>query len=185
MFRLPKSILAVGGAALATVLLILAAPRTVHAVAAALVQVTNTSSNPVVTQSIGQQAAQSIHLTCYNACTAFNISGSNVSYIVPDNQSLIITAVDITPTQIYISPACNVNHLDGLYITSSGGSAYSQIWVVASTSMHLSYPSGMVFPSGTTFTNATIYTNPISPPSCYSSADFSDKIDLYGYLTAS
>ena len=116
---------------------------------------------------------------------AFNISGSNVSYIVPDNQSLIITAVDITPTQIYISPACNVNHLDGLYITSSGGSAYSQIWVVASTSMHLSYPSGMVFPSGTTFTNATIYTNPISPPSCYSSADFSDKIDLYGYLTAS
>jgi hypothetical protein len=48
MIRLRVSALAVGGIVLAAGLLILAAPRTVHAVAAALVQVTNTASNPVV-----------------------------------------------------------------------------------------------------------------------------------------
>jgi hypothetical protein len=47
MFRLPKSVLSFCGGALALGVLILAAPRAAHAIAATLVQVTNTAANPV------------------------------------------------------------------------------------------------------------------------------------------
>jgi hypothetical protein len=36
----------------------------VHALTAALVQVTNTAANPVVTQGVGAQAAQNVYLQC-------------------------------------------------------------------------------------------------------------------------
>jgi hypothetical protein len=49
MFRLPKTALHFGAAAIVAGALLLTAPRAVHAVAAALVQVTNTTANPVPT----------------------------------------------------------------------------------------------------------------------------------------
>jgi hypothetical protein len=193
MFRLRSSIVAVGGVAVAVGLITLATPRVVHAVAAALVQVTNTASNPVVTQSVGQQAAQTVHLTCYTygngACTLFSLSGSpSGQYVVPSNESLVITSVDILPTQINVSPTCDVIHEDGLFVTSGGSveySAYSAVWVISNMSLHMSYPSGMVFSAGSKITNATIYVGNIVPASCYSSSDTYDQVDLYGYLTAS
>src|ERR1700734_2422896 len=156
MFRLPKSVLAVGGAALATVLLILAAPRTVHAVAAALVQVTNSASDPVVTQSIGQQAAQSVDLECVPSVIPGNgtcyvvTDGSRGStpYVVPANQSLVITAVDVytfvaVNEAVNGEPACNAGREDG--VSSSGGAPL--VWeIVNNTSpTHFTYPSGVVF----------------------------------------
>ncbi|HEY5380936.1 MAG TPA: hypothetical protein VIJ65_01670 [Acidobacteriaceae bacterium] len=104
-------------------------PKTVHALAAALVQVTNTASNPVVTQNMGQQAAQIIHLRCTQdtigrsgpgGCVLFSPSGNTITvpYVVPANQSLVITSVDILPTQMYVSTACSVIHQDGLYVSN-------------------------------------------------------------------
>jgi len=64
MIRLSKSVLAVGAVVLAGSLITLMNPKAVHALAAALVQVTNTASNPAVTQSVGAQAGNMVHLTC-------------------------------------------------------------------------------------------------------------------------
>src|SRR5580658_2987813 len=47
MFRLPKTVSTYGAAAISAAVLLLAAPRAAHSVAAALVQVTNTTANPV------------------------------------------------------------------------------------------------------------------------------------------
>ena len=47
MFKLPKTLSTYGAAALAAGVLILAAPRAAHAIAATLVQVVNTTANPV------------------------------------------------------------------------------------------------------------------------------------------
>ena len=54
--RISKSVMAVGGVVVAAGLLTLTNPKTVHAVAAALVQVTNTASNPVVAQGIDRKS---------------------------------------------------------------------------------------------------------------------------------
>jgi len=55
MFRLPKYALHFGVGALATLALTLAAPKAAHAIAATLVQVTNTAANPVINQDRDQQ----------------------------------------------------------------------------------------------------------------------------------
>jgi hypothetical protein len=47
MFKLPKNLSVYGAAALAVATLVLATPRAAHAIAATLVQVTNTTANPV------------------------------------------------------------------------------------------------------------------------------------------
>lgn len=196
MLRSNQSVFAVAGVIFAGTLITAMSPSTVHAVVetaatavkATLVQVTNTASSPVVTQSIGQQAAQAVHLTCNSTgltCALFSVSGgSSESYVVPAGQSLVVTAVDIMPTQIYLSPTCSVEHQDGLYLTTSTGSAYSQLWIVNSVSVHYSYPSGMVFPSGSSITTASGYFGTPSP-SCYGPDDYNDRFDIYGYLTAS
>ena len=61
MFR--KRILSYGAVALAAAVLILATPPAARAIAATLVQVTNTSVNPAVAQSPDTQAAQLVRLT--------------------------------------------------------------------------------------------------------------------------
>jgi len=47
MFRLPKTVPTYGAAAIVAAALVLAAPRAAHAIAATLVQVVNTTANPV------------------------------------------------------------------------------------------------------------------------------------------
>jgi hypothetical protein len=185
MLRLSKSTLAVA-LLIVVSLFLFATPRTVHAVAAALVQITNTASNPVVTQSVGQQAAQLIHLQCgFNengACTLFGISFSpSEQYLIPANQSLVITAVDIMPVQIYYSPQCNLNHIHVLNASNSTAGVFAQTWIVGSQSLHFTYPSGITFSSGVTITSRTNYYN--VPSSCFSATP-SDQMDLYGYLIA-
>lgn len=194
MIRFSKSVLAVGGVVLAGGLIAFTNPKTVHALAAALVQVTNTASNPVVTQNMGQQAGQIIHLQCnQNTSGPYGPGGcglpvapgdTSTVYVVPAGKSLVITSVDIYPTQIYMSTACSVNHDDGLLVAASGTSAfYAQRWLVDNLSVHYSYPSGIVIASGSSITGSTGYFG-VSPSSCYSSTDLDDQFDLYGYLTA-
>jgi hypothetical protein len=183
--RSPKFLLPVG-LVLALGALILAAPRTVQAVAAALVQITNTASNPVVTQNIGQQAAQLIHIACYynggGFCVVSNPEmSSNQPFTVPANHSLVVTAVDITPGQDFIEPACTLFHLDGLYNQNQSGPGYIQQWSLSnSTSLHLAYPSGIAFPAGAEIVATTSVFGTMG--NC---GVVRDQFDLYGYLTVS
>jgi hypothetical protein len=64
-----------GGVILALLSVVLIAPRTVHAVAAALVQVTNTRSNPVPTQDVDIAARHPYTASC-------NIFGSSGAFVV-------------------------------------------------------------------------------------------------------
>jgi hypothetical protein len=195
MIRLSKSVLAVRGVILAGGLITVMNPKTVHAVAAALVQVTNTASNPVVTQSAVQQAGQIIHLHCSESTTGpyggrgcglvVAPGATSQVYVVPANQSFVVTSVDIFPTQIYMSATCSVFHSDGLYVSGADISAYyAQTWLVDNLSVHYSYPSGIVIAPGSSITGSSSYFgNPSA--SCYSQTDYEDQFDLYGYLTAS
>jgi hypothetical protein len=63
MIRIPKPVVSFGGLFLAVGLITLAIPRTTHALAAALVQVNNTTENPAITQSVPSQASRLVYLT--------------------------------------------------------------------------------------------------------------------------
>jgi hypothetical protein len=64
-----------GGVILALLSVVLISPRTVHAVAAALVQVTNTRSNPVPTQDVDIAARHPFTATC-------NVFGNGGGFVV-------------------------------------------------------------------------------------------------------
>jgi hypothetical protein len=191
MLRSPKSALPVA-TLFAVGLLMLSAPRTVRAVAAALVQVTNTSANPVVTQGIGQQASQQIQLYCvqagYDPSTQYG-SGNcallspekgiegNTAYVVPKDQSLVITAVDISPAN-----GCPAGNYEAAIDATVPSTSYPipQRWTFGvgsapqpqglSATVHFTYPSGLSFaPQSTLLSIATLcpYT-----------------IRMFGYLTA-
>ncbi len=156
MTKLSKSVLSFGSAVLAVGAFSLAVPRAAHAVAAILVQVTNTTASPAITQSVPSQAAQLVNLEggtsaiTFSPFTAGTIQYVNVnppSYVVPDNQSLVITDVDIAP-----NCAGQFNIVVGL----SSGSVYGlnsidMAWSVSGpNTSHFDYRSGTVFPPGTT-----------------------------------
>jgi hypothetical protein len=106
-FRISKSALSWGGVAVAAILFTLAVPRAAHAVAAALVQVTSTAASPVISQGIENQAAQIVQIECgfapetstQNPCFLMPPTGivpsSPTHYVVPNGQTLVVTAVDI------------------------------------------------------------------------------------------
>jgi hypothetical protein len=178
--------MAVGGVVLAAGLIGFTNPKTVHAVAAALVQVTNTASNPVVTQSTGQQAAQIVHIVCNLAhsqdCVLVlptAVTPPSDPYMVPANESLVVTAVDIMPTQAFVA-GCNFNHV--VYLAPGAG--YAQEWVVNNASLHFAYPSGIVFATGSTIEALTQSYSGLTAATqaCDSTPD---QVDLRGYLTPS
>jgi hypothetical protein len=166
MIRLSKSVLAVGGAVLAGGLITVMNPRTVHAVAAALVQVTNTASNPVVTQSVDHLSQ--LQVFCESSQTCKDFGGND--YVVPANQNLVVTAIDLTgcasgPTLAVLEqidpPPFNIPGLPRIPITLPA----------TTNTTHLIYPSGIPF-SGTTTLSFSI-----SPNNCTAGAT------LYGYLS--
>src|SRR5580698_8665857 len=114
MIRLSKSVLAVGGVVLAGGLIAVMNPRAVAAVTAALVQVTNTASNPVVTQSVGAQAGNMVHLSCFFVLNQVTTSCSQVSadgkttagYTVPEGELLVISAVDLARSLDVLGAQC-------------------------------------------------------------------------------
>jgi hypothetical protein len=203
MFRFPKPVLAVGGAALTMVLLTLAAPRTVHAVAAALVEVTNTSSNPVVTQTTGAQAANMIHLQCgfnmdYKDSACFQITstgvlsyeGPNIPYTVPNGSYLVITAADVAPS----SNGGNTPSCPGVYYATIGNNTnpanpINFLTVTTSNNLvttHFTYPppSGIVIAPGTGVYGLGHIIVPTTGQFAGSCSNFAyDVVDLYGYLT--
>jgi len=174
MTRISKSVVSFGTSILAAGVLTLAIPRAAHAVAAALVQVTNT----VTTQDAFKQASQLVHLNVeatsdvpipFNLVTQTN--GAIGPYSVPATSSLVITTVDVTPAG---SPG--VGSTVHLY-----GASNAMLWAIPGppslaqfATVHFSYPSGIVLAPG-------------SLPTVQVESNGSGNqvvIDLFGYLTS-
>ena len=177
MIRLSKSVLAVGAVVLAGSLITLMNPKTVHALAAALVQVTNTASNPAVTQSVGAQAGNMVHLTCEvvfsaggNTCLRVAADGSASSFTVPAGESLVITAIDVLPEDFNV---CHENYTLFLGTPNFGGVFLHVTTTNATLTSHFIYPSGLVIGEGITPTLG-------GDGSCSDS----ESVNMYGYLTA-
>ena len=174
MIRIPKSIVSFGALALAAGALTLTAPRAAHAFAAALVQVANTAANPAITQSTPTQAAQLVQLNAEAIpifagesipATFASTPGQPAPYSVPANQSLVVTAIDMTTPfpcssvtfQVIVPPS-------------------TTLWTVtAPNTGHFVYPSGIVLPPGTTPITRVFSTSP-----CGSNVG----VTLFGYLTS-
>jgi hypothetical protein len=114
MIRIPKS---VGAAIVVLSALLLLTPRAAHSLAAALVEVANTSANPVVTQGVPALASQIVTLVPsgngpagFTSGSAFTLSSLQQwsaavnsggiapgapPYVVPGGQSLVITSIDL------------------------------------------------------------------------------------------
>jgi hypothetical protein len=200
MVRSPKFLFPVG-LVLALGLFILAAPRTVHAVAAALVQITNTASNPVVTQSIGGQAANIVHLRCdtymvQSSSVCLPVTSAGIlngqsypaPYTVPSGNNLVITAIDVYPP-----PNAGIN-CSGVYAATIGiiNSAEYVNFLSFQTSSdpvttHFTYPSpsGIVMAPGTgVYSTGNIYNQTTGQLVGNCADSVVDTIDIFGYLTA-
>jgi hypothetical protein len=185
MMRMTKGTLSVAVAAIVAGVLILSVPRAAHALAAALVQVTNTASNPVITQTVGQQAGQSIQIQCDNytnvnaICFQYGVV-SATPYTVPPSQFLVITAVDVVSPDFSLSTTCPSPHSVGvegqLFIGRVIVSQTLQYMLSANLgTLHASYPSGVAFGP-----NVSLIADITGP----AEHGCNDTVRMYGYLTS-
>lgn len=151
--RISKSLIAVGGVVVAAAAIGFTNPKAVRAaVAAALVQVTNTASNPVVNSDVTLSAANIVQLECIpkNYCVQVEPGGALADsfYKVPAGQTLIITDVMILspadskgPSEFSLVPQENI--VTGLF-------AYSVMFQVPDDGLshHFALTRGIAWPSG-------------------------------------
>ena len=177
MFTRFKTFLSFGAGALALGLLILGAPRAAHAIAATLVQITNTTANPAITESIHMQASQLVQLTTpvqealtpgtsYIPMHQVTAAGySSAEYVVPAGQNLVITGIDVN---LYSGKAL-------LQLTSeiNGALGISEMYLTNVGFLQIRNSSGFVFPSG-----SEVY--------LYDTPGYVGVLDanIHGYLTA-
>lgn len=180
--------MAVGGVVLAGMLIGFTNPKTVHAVTAALVQVTNTASNPVVTQGVGQQAGNLVHLVCLsdldlnaNGCAQYLPDGEIQAFTVPSGQSLVVNAVDAYPVE-----AANCTGNPEIELQGAYGHIAVQVANAKDNNMitiHQAYPAGVVISAGTSpKVRGILFGAGGSAMLCPGS---SETLEVYGYLTAS
>jgi hypothetical protein len=165
-------------------------PKAVHALTAALVQVTNTASNPAVTQSVGAQAGNMVHLQCeyivnssFQGCNYISPAGEATGpYTVPAGVSLVLTSIDVTPGANTPSD-CSGSLFTVIYPSSNSTATVEYYTSIARITAHFAYPSpsGVVFPSGTTPGTRGIVLSTSASADCMNVGAF---IHLYGYLTA-
>ena len=138
----------IGGVSLVAALGLLAAPQAAHAVAAALVQVTNTAAAPAVTQDVSKLAAQSTQFWCpFSFVGCFNFPGVGTAYTVPSGHTLMVTSVDFVyeggtvPAAnfytLYCGSSLTLNDMVGEW-QLPGGPGPTQF----------TYPSGFAVPAG-------------------------------------
>jgi hypothetical protein len=203
MIRLPKFLLPVGVVLILGVF-ILIAPRAVHAIAAALVQVTNTASNPVVTQTTGAQATNMIHLQCvfnmsYKNQACFQITptgvlsyaGPDIPYMVPNGSYLVITAADVAPySNGGATPNCPGQYIATIGNNTNPANPINFLTLTTSNNLvttHFTYPppSGIVIAPGTGVWALGYVIIPATGQFASCGSSTLDVVDLYGYLTAS
>lgn len=141
-------LLGVGGVTVVSVFGLLLAPQGAHALAAALVQVTNTAAAPAVTQDVSKLAAQSSQFWCpFSFVGCFNFPGTSTAYTVPSGQHLMITSVDF----VYEGSGAPAANFYTLYCgpTSTLNSMIGE-WRLpgASAATQFTYPSGFAVPAG-------------------------------------
>jgi hypothetical protein len=100
-----RLLMGLGGVALVAMLASMFVPKSVHALVATLVQVSNTPSNPVPNADVNKSAAQNIELFCAdvavnNFCSLQPQNGPQVAWNVPDGMNFVITDVDIVVQSI-------------------------------------------------------------------------------------
>ena len=158
MFRLPKTVLHLFAGALALAALILFAPRAAHAIAATLVQVTNTAANPAIIQSTEKQAAQLLEIGCHAAnlqdtpCGVDLPNGGFMQY-VPGTQNFVITGADVYSSTSDGSPCTSVSPV-AVFLEGNGARRYAWIISPSSVSASFTYSSGIVIPPATTLSVA-------------------------------
>jgi hypothetical protein len=166
MFR--KPVISYGAVALATAVLLLAAPRAAHAIAATLVQVTNTAANPAITQGTEKQAAQLVDLFAQpSSGEFFNVlpTGNFIyGYTIPSNQYLVITGVDVTPATCQGSSSVT--------LVTSGSLEIKSWYVSGGITTHFDYPSGILLAPG------------LTPTASFSSTGCASFVQMHGYLTS-
>jgi hypothetical protein len=154
---------AAGAIAVVVVVGALVTPNTAHALVAALVQITNTTNNPAMTQDVSKAASQIVSLYCRYDVTSMlpvcSVLTSEAEYVVPAGKSLVVTAVDITST----AGSQNV------YLMGDNGYSLAYYGSI-SGQLHYTYPSGIVFAPGSSVNFGAVYP--------------STSLYLYGYLTS-
>jgi hypothetical protein len=169
-----KSTVFTAGATLAVVSTLgVMAPKAAHAVAAALVQIANTTANPGVVQDSSRAASQIVTLALLVPSTLQNSSGvaefsavssyygqSLTPYSVPTGQHLVITTVDV---QI---------HTGGGILTFGTITLPTESMNIPNTfsTQQFQFPTGIVFDSGT-FPAASVTAGSVF-------------VTAHGYLTA-
>jgi hypothetical protein len=169
---------AVSAAAVAAIGLM--SPRAVRAVAATLVQVTNTMSNPAIVQPTVTAAAQQVTLltplnvsiapgytVALNQFVAVQGESAN-SYVVPAGQNLVVTGMDVTnfgggSAQVFLA------------VPTNGLQALAQVYSTTAGTQQARFP-GIVYPAGTMVSvenNGALYGTSVGA-----------AVVVYGYLTA-
>ena len=155
MIQLPKSALSYGAAALAAGALMLAAPRAAHAIAATLVQVTNTPANPAIAQGVEKLASQNVLLVSsagavspqsYAVLHQMLPDGTVAAapFVVPSGQNLVVTTIDLLS---YGSGS------DGVGIANTVSNVLrEQFEAPVGNFVQLQFPNGFVFPAGESVT---------------------------------
>jgi hypothetical protein len=98
-----RLLMSTGTMALAGILAIAIAPKAAHALVVTLVQVANTTANPVPTEDVRGSAAQILELACPTHlgtgeafCVQDDPSIASSSFTVPAGQNLVITQIEAT-----------------------------------------------------------------------------------------
>jgi hypothetical protein len=147
LFR--KSVLSFAGVAAAALLLALVSPRTVHAISAELVRISNTADAPAIVENVPHLASHLIYLIGSEQnpgntpLAELGPDGTVITddYVVPAGQKLVITGIDFVN-------ASATNVADAELKNNNGG--YYGVWQVQGLSTtEYQYPSGIVVASGT------------------------------------
>ena len=150
---LKRLLMGFGSILAAALLLVVAAPKSAHALVAALVQVSNTPANPVPVVDVQSAAQQSVELECNPAeqiCYEIQPDGSNnnTAWIVPSGMRYVISDVEITSET---APGY-VNSVFDVQWTLPSGTMHAEGWQVLSNgaTTEFQFPSGITVVSGST-----------------------------------
>jgi hypothetical protein len=174
MTRFSKYSLPVAAAASLAVVLSLAAPRAVHAISAALVNVTNTAASPAIGQGVDRLASQNVMLVSVETSPALASPLGRMSpdgtyslsaFVVPSGQSLVITSIDVYP---HSAGTFNFAIANGV-----SGNPREFGTLQGPYTMLFQYSSGVVFPAG----ESVQFVN-------YSTSPDVMAVTAHGYLTS-
>lgn len=181
---LKSLLMGTGSLALAALVFALVAPKAAHAVAAAAVLVTNTITNPAMTQDVSKMATQIVTISCTASpgSTLFGLTCSYISpslvgapspgpsggYIVPANQYLVVTSID---TETGINGNVSISLVNDRVGGVEGNAGFYEV-IVAPGSGQVQLSSGIVVAPG-----AELFAFPIVNM-------FVGTVTLHGYLTS-